>query len=219
MPRLAFPLGPGRAGKFDRLGSPISIAKCAQSLHPSVLSLNLALIAFRPRFGAKKKSIAPPVATETASTSGTSSISGQLAEDKDSSNGAPSSRDLLNRMQARNRLLGLPGSISADDDSDEGNNARLGSANEEESLIANSDLSLEFASGVDYRSLMDDIRNFVAYRGVVPGLVTTANLLDEFNGRLPSRGAPLFRALLKQLCTFTRDNHGEGVWQLKPEFQ
>lgn len=78
---------------------------------------------------------------------------------------------------------------------------------------------LDFATGVDYQSMMEDIRSYVAFRGLVPGQATTTDLLEEFNGKLPPRGAPLFRALLGRLCTFTRDVNGQGVWQLKTEFR
>ena len=120
-------------------------------------------------------------------------------------------------MAARNRLLGVPGSAAPPDDDDE---SYLGQAREEENLIHQSaPVPLEFATGVDYRSMMDEVRSFVAFRGVVPGQVSTSDLLNEFNGKLSTRGAPLFRALLKQLCNFTRNVHGDGIWQLKPEFQ
>ena len=127
-----------------------------------------------------------------------------------------SSRDLLSKMQARNRLLGLPGSST--DSSHHDSNFR--STNEEEVLILQTNSApLEFATGVDYQTMMEDIRSFVAFRGVVPGQVLTTDLLSEFNGKLPARGAPLFRALLNQLCTFTRDVNNQGIWQLKSEFQ
>lgn len=132
-----------------------------------------------------------------------------------SSNAVLSSQDLLSRMQARNRLLGLPGN-SADDFT--GSSFR--SANEEESLILETQSApLEFATGVDYHTMTENIRSFVAFRGVTPGQVTTTDILNEFDGKLPLRGAPLFRALLNQLCSFTRDVHNQGIWQLKPEFQ
>lgn len=124
------------------------------------------------------------------------------------------SSDLLSRMKARNRLVGLPEQDS------ENTEDSLQSASVEEPLILNSQPApLEFATGVDYRTMMDNIRSFVAFRGIIPGLVTTADLLAEFNGNLPPKGAPLFRALLNQLCSFTRNANGEGVWQLKLEFQ
>ena len=106
-------------------------------------------------------------------------------------------------MAARNRLLGVPGSAPPPDDVDE---SYLGQAREEENLIHQSTpVPLEFATGVDYRSMVDEVRSFVAFRGVVPGQVSTSDLLNEFNGNLPTRGVPLFRALLKQLCNFTRN--------------
>lgn len=169
----------------------------------------------RPRFGAKKKSVLPTqnttplksaenVAESANNSSETPSISLSLPG---CSNEVFSSGDLLSRMKARNRLLGLPEEDSA-----------FRPANEEESLILDT-APLEFATGVDYQSMMDSIRSFVAFRGVIPGQVSTTDVLNEFDGKLPVRGAPLFRALLNQLCTFTRDVHNQGIWQLKPEFQ
>lgn len=118
-------------------------------------------------------------------------------------------------MQARNRLLGLPGSAA-----NEPNDSAFRAANEEESMILQTDAApLEFAVGVDYHTMTEEIRSFVAFRGVTPGQAFTTDLLNEFDGKLPLRGAPLFRAILNQLCTFTRDVHNQGIWQLKPEFQ
>ena len=115
---------------------------------------------------------------------------------------------------ARNRLLGLPGCQGSS------SSAGLNSVNEEEDLILNCDsVPLEFSDGVDYKFMLDDIRNFVAFRGVTGGQVTTEDLLSEFNGKLPVKGAAIFRALLKEICTFSRNVHGQGVWQLKIEFQ
>lgn len=113
-------------------------------------------------------------------------------------------------------MLGLPGSSTERSDLD----SAFRSVNEEESLILETHAApLEFATGVDYHLMMDNIRSFVAFRGIIPGQVSTSDLLNEFDGKLPLRGAPLFRALLNQLCIFSRDVHNQGIWQLKPEFQ
>jgi hypothetical protein len=176
----------------------------------------------KPRFGAKKKSVLPSVGTCTSSHHAEMSKESPGAVDAidlpipGSSNAVLSSQDLLSRMQARNRLLGLPGNSA--DDCTAGSSFR--SANEEESLILETQSApLEFATGVDYHTMTENIRSFVAFRGVTPGQVTTTDILSEFDGKLPLRGAPLFRALLNQLCSFTRDIHNQGIWQLKPEFQ
>ena len=179
------------------------------------------MFVIRPRFGLKKKNVGP-ASTVTPSTSvqvpteetATTSKADSVESVPSSWNStAFSSQDLLNRMATRNRLLGLP---EADDE----NPSTFQSANEEETLILNTATPpLEFAPEVDYRTMMDDIRNFVAFRGVTPGQVFTCDLLSEFNGKLPSRGAPLFRALLNQMCNFTRDTDNRGIWQLKPELQ
>ena len=165
----------------------------------------------RPRFGVKKKNIFPTKVSASHDTSETANNSTETPVASltlpGCSNGILSSSDLLDRMKMKNRLLGLPGEDSV-----------FLSANEEESLILDT-TPLEFATGVDYHSMMENIRSFVAFRGVVPGQVLTTDILGEFDGKLPARGAPLFRALLNQLCTFTRNVHNQGIWQLKPEFQ
>jgi len=116
----------------------------------------------------------------------------------------PSSRELLNGMLARDLLLG-ESTAFADDE-------------EETSIHQYAPIPLEFATGIDYRSMMNKICKFVALRGVVRNQVSTRDILNEFKGKLPERGEPLFRALLKQLCNFTQDVNGLGLWQLKPEF-
>ena len=128
-----------------------------------------------------------------------------------------SSQDLLARMMARNRLLGVsPNACQSED----GRHSSLQTeASAEEDLILNShSVALEFSSGVDYKTLLDDIRNFVAHRGTVPGQVSTGDILSEFDGKLPPKSAAIFRALLRELCTFSRDVHGQGVWQLEAQF-
>ncbi|KAK4022360.1 hypothetical protein OUZ56_007831 [Daphnia magna] len=174
----------------------------------------------KPRFGAKKKTVHLSVNASTSAHQ--SEISSNPSESIAACSGIPgsstavlSSRDLLSRMQARNRLLGLPGSAA-----NEPNDSAFRAANEEESMILQTDAApLEFAVGVDYHTMTEEIRSFVAFRGVTPGQAFTTDLLNEFDGKLPLRGAPLFRAILNQLCTFTRDVHNQGIWQLKPEFQ
>lgn len=174
----------------------------------------------KPRFGAKKKSVLPSVSVCTSSdhteiTKGSPGAVDASLPIPGSSNVVLSSQDLLSRMQARNRLLGLP-----DNSADDCTGSFFRSANEEESLILETQSApLEFATGVDYHTMTENIRSFVAFRGVTPGQVTTTDILNEFDGKLPLRGAPLFRALLNQLCSFTRDVHNQGIWQLKPEFQ
>ena len=129
-----------------------------------------------------------------------------------------SSSVLLKRMQMRNRLLGVPSTAAVLLDED--GNSLSQTPGEEENLILNSQqVPLEFATGVDYLSLMDDIRNFVAFRGIVPGQVTTEDILHQFNNNLPPKSAAIFRALLNELCNFHRDVHGQGVWELKPELK
>lgn len=189
----------------------------------TVMACKLISISFycRPRFGTKKKSALPALKPQipsqpvemTVNSSDTAATNLSLPG---CSNEPMSSRDLLSKMKARNRLLGLPGTSTERNDEE----FTFRSVNEEESLILDTQAApLEFATGVDYNSMMDNIRSFVAFRGVNPGQVATTDLLNEFDGKLPARGAPLFRGLLNQLCTFSRDVHNQGIWQLKPEFR
>lgn len=174
----------------------------------------------RPRFGTKKKNVAVGSLNQTSLSGNSSEESSSKADPVKHVVSLPgsskmlASSDLLSRMQGRNRLVGL-----AEPDNENDQDSLQAIAIEEPLILNSQPAPLEFASGVDYRTMMDNVRSFVAFRGVVPGLVTTSDLLAEFNGNLPPKGAPLFRALLNQLCMFTRNGNGEGVWQLKPEFQ
>jgi len=172
-----------------------------------LFSTTKSLLFYRPRFGSKKKATLATTAPSCATPNAHASIEPESTESIASSTTGFSSQDLLNRMKTRNRLLGLP------------TTTQFQSPDEEEHMILNSTTPLEFATDVDYKSMLDDIRNFVAFRGQTPGQVTTNDILTEFNQKLPTGGAPMFRALLKQICTFSRDVHNQGIWQLNPEFQ
>lgn len=66
--------------------------------------------------------------------------------------------------------------------------------------------------------LLADIRSFVAFRGTADGEVTSSELVTEFGPKLPPQDSPLFKEMLKELCTW-RQVQGRRVWRLKPEFR
>lgn len=70
----------------------------------------------------------------------------------------------------------------------------------------------------EHSDLLVDIRNFVAFGAVNDNNASTKEIIDKFRDRLPAGKSPLFKALLNQICDFSRDTHGRGVWNLKPEF-
>lgn len=71
----------------------------------------------------------------------------------------------------------------------------------------------------EHSELLADIRNFISFGAVINNRATTQEILDRFRDRLPAGRSPLFKALLLELCEFHRTSNGEGIWQLRPEFQ
>ena len=69
-----------------------------------------------------------------------------------------------------------------------------------------------------HSKLLKEIRDFIALQGQVNGQATTKEILDQFSGRLPASNAAMFKAMLYEICDFTR-YHGDGVWILKEEYQ
>ncbi|KAA0193871.1 hypothetical protein HAZT_HAZT003111 [Hyalella azteca] len=66
--------------------------------------------------------------------------------------------------------------------------------------------------------LLSDIRNFVAFQASTDGRASTNEIIDKFRARLPKEKTHIFKALLKEICDFRKDN-GQGFWYIKPEFQ
>ena len=74
--------------------------------------------------------------------------------------------------------------------------------------------------GNENDDLLVQIRNFIASQGTTIGQATTQEILDEFRSKLPFSETVLFRSMLRQICTFTRDSlSGKGIWLLKEEFR
>ena len=73
--------------------------------------------------------------------------------------------------------------------------------------------------GDERDDLLVQIRNFIALHCGVIGQATTEEILNEFGSRLPKSDSTVFRSMLRQICTFTRDSTtGQGIWKLNPEF-
>ena len=80
--------------------------------------------------------------------------------------------------------------------------------------------SNETGHGNENDDLILQIRTFIASQGTTMGQATTQEILDEFRSKLPSNETTLFRSMLRQICTFTRDSSsGKGIWILNEEFR
>lgn len=158
-------------------------------------------IATKPRFGKKSKN---------SSLSGANAIknkrlfSGEGTKTTDSQN-LLTSADLLAKMKERNRFLPT--------DQDNGSN---------QDDLFQPDLGRRNSSKTkdqeEQLELLADIRNFVAFQAKTDGQAQTYELLERFKTRLPPQQSPLFKSLLKQICHFSRDSDGRGIWSLKSEF-
>ena len=71
----------------------------------------------------------------------------------------------------------------------------------------------------EHDSLLAEMSQFVTSGGVVPGQATTQEILDRFSAQLPRENTSVFRAMLRRVCDFKRDNQREGVWTLKNDFR
>ncbi|KAJ7362006.1 DNA excision repair protein ERCC-6 [Desmophyllum pertusum] len=75
------------------------------------------------------------------------------------------------------------------------------------------------APGSENDDLLVQIRNFIASKCTTIGRATTQEILDEFGSKLPQSDSVVFRSMLRQICTFTRDSlSGKGIWLLNEEF-
>ena len=86
-------------------------------------------------------------------------------------------------------------------------------------LLPSNDTGNE-APGNKNDDLLVQIRNFIASQCTTIGQATTQEILDEFGSKLPQSDSVVFRSMLRQICTFTRDSlSGKGIWLLKEEFR
>ena len=85
-------------------------------------------------------------------------------------------------------------------------------------MLPNNDTGSE-APGSETDDLLVQIRNFIASKCTTIGRATTQEILDEFGSKLPQSDSVVFRSMLRQICTFTRDSlSGKGIWLLNEEF-
>ncbi|TRY63996.1 hypothetical protein TCAL_00795 [Tigriopus californicus] len=158
-------------------------------------------VATKPRFGKKSRNSNPSSSTALKSNKLFSGEGTKIPEVQN----LLTSADLLAKMKERNRFL----PSDHDNDSNQDNlfqpdHGRRNSPKNEEQ-----EKQLE---------LLADIRNFIAFQAKIDGQAQTYELLERFKTRLPPQQSPLFKALLKQICHFSRDSDGRGIWSLKTEF-
>ena len=74
--------------------------------------------------------------------------------------------------------------------------------------------------GNESDELLAQMTNFIASQCTTVGQATTQEILDEFGSKLPQSDTVVFRSMLRQICTFTRDSSTrKGIWVLKEEFR
>ncbi|XP_072881772.1 DNA excision repair protein ERCC-6 [Hemitrygon akajei] len=163
------------------------------------------------RFGQKKNPLIPTSSPAFKSTpakckdsvvpekdnSDRSHFSG-IATEEDAGHVLPSSSSLLAKMRARNHLT-LSQTIET------------GGSSEPETAPP--------PVPTEHDDLLVEMRNFIAFQTGSDGQATTAELLQEFQSKLPSTQTVVFRELLRNLCTFHRSSSGDGIWKLKPDFR
>ena len=113
-----------------------------------------------------------------------------------------SAKDLLTRMKERNRLLPNQGQSNSYEGQD----------------LFQPDAYQGFESNVD---LLADIRNFIAFQNdsAGNGESTTEALVTHFKEKLPPVKNPLFKALLNEICDYSKNSAAKGIWRLKEEFR
>uniref|UniRef100_S4RUA7 Excision repair cross-complementation group 6 n=1 Tax=Petromyzon marinus TaxID=7757 RepID=S4RUA7_PETMA len=115
------------------------------------------------------------------------------------SNLNPVSTTVLARMRTRNHLLLARALESTEDGEDEQSQSSLPPS--------------------EFSELLSDLRTFVAFGGAEDGRASTQELLHTFERRVPPEHSPVFRELLRSLCTFERDSTGLGMWHLRPDYR
>ncbi|XP_062507872.1 DNA excision repair protein ERCC-6-like isoform X2 [Corticium candelabrum] len=152
----------------------------------------------RPRFGAKRKSFHVSNADSTA-VERTVEQNANSAHCSIVAQSAPSSANLLEEMRSRNApLADVLNPPRSEEDGGQ---------------------SMQSLPTGEYDRLIDDIRMFVAFQCHVDGQATTQEILTNFAPRLKSRDSSVFRAMLRQICDFERDDTRSGVWRLKADYR
>ena len=113
-----------------------------------------------------------------------------------------SAKELLTRMKERNRLLPNQGRSNFYEGQD----------------LFQPDAYQGFESNVD---LLADIRNFIAFQNdsAGNGESTTEALVIHFKDKLPPVKNPLFKALLNEICDYSKNSTAKGIWRLKQDFR
>ncbi|KAL3181660.1 hypothetical protein MRX96_008477 [Rhipicephalus microplus] len=72
----------------------------------------------------------------------------------------------------------------------------------------------------NFDELLSDLQTFVAFGASVDGQASTQEVLAAFKHKVQGgTSAPVFKALLSKICEFHRQEDGQGVWKLRPEFR
>ncbi|XP_068760439.1 DNA excision repair protein ERCC-6-like isoform X1 [Montipora capricornis] len=146
----------------------------------------------RPRFGKKKK----PVINEVPKTSSSSDSKPHFSGDQ----------------------VGMS-STTAGESEPVHSSHLLAKMRARNNLVPNSDSGADGTAN-ESDSLLMEMRNFIASQCAVIGQATTQEILGEFGFKLPRSDSVVFRSMLRQICTFTRDSlTGKGIWMLKEEFR
>ncbi|XP_062375805.1 LOW QUALITY PROTEIN: DNA excision repair protein ERCC-6 [Sardina pilchardus] len=149
----------------------------------------------------KKAAVKRPSAPSAASSS--SLFSGESVDGED----ALSSSSLLARIRQRNHIS-RPVDLAGDP------------AQEEEELEQEgAEPPPRSAEGTEHDELLSELLTFVAFGATVDGRAGTRELLERFTPRLTQAQTPVFRQLLRSLCTFSREGEGGGTWTLRPQYR
>lgn len=147
---------------------------------------------------------------------GSNAPTASLVIDSDTiATGQTSSADLLSQIRQRQFRLGI--SLTPTSRSTDSSPLQPNQLDDIEGM-EDPHTSLDGLSS-DYSELIGEIRLFVAYdKG---GEATTKEIVDKFGDRLPVGGSVIFKSMLKEICTFHRNNNctDTGLWQIKPEFR
>ncbi|XP_075738929.1 DNA excision repair protein ERCC-6 isoform X7 [Rhipicephalus microplus] len=72
----------------------------------------------------------------------------------------------------------------------------------------------------NFDELLSDLQTFVAFGASVDGQASTQEVLAAFKHKVQGgTSASVFKALLSKICEFHRQEDGQGVWKLRPEFR
>lgn len=128
---------------------------------------------------------------------------------------ALSSADLIKNMKIRNIIATSTASASrsqaiGDEDASNSPAATPTSSAAPPSSLLTSDYDNE---------LIEDIRHFIAFQSGVGGVASTEEILEKFKDKVASENTAKFKSMLKEICDYSKDDEGKGLWRLKLEFQ